>query len=114
MASNALLLAFLTDPGHPDGLNGRPIFSLSGVPGALTPKITFKLRKYTDALSYRVEASTDLVSWETIWDSGDGLSFPHVQAQDQGPYYLVDVEQPEPPLGAARHFLRVRVSSESP
>lgn len=106
--------AFLTDPGHPDGPNGQPVFSLSGVPGALTPKITFKLRKYTDALSCSVEASNDLVSWETIWDSGDGLSLPHVQAQDQGAYYLIDVEQPEPPLGAARQFLRVRVSSAGP
>lgn len=106
--------AFLTDPGHADGVTGRPVFSLSGVSGAPTPKITFKLRKYTDALAYRVEASSDLMTWEIIWESADGFSLPHVQAHDQEGYYLIDVEGPEPPPGVGRQFLRVGVSTTAP
>jgi cyclophilin family peptidyl-prolyl cis-trans isomerase len=106
--------AFLTDPAQPDGPNGRPVFSLSNVAGAMTPKITFRLRKYTDALSYRVEASTNLVSWEEVWSSSDGLSVPDVHAEDRGDYYLVTVERTGLPPGAVRHFLRVVASSTSP
>lgn len=106
--------AFLTDPMRPDAADGRPVISLKGGGAGQKATITFRLRKYTEGLSYRVESSADLMSWADVWDSGDGLSLPHVQAEDRGDHYLVTVEDPGQPAGGRGYFLRVVASSSSP
>jgi hypothetical protein len=110
---NLLEFAFLTDPCRCDAANGQPVVSLTRDNGTTTASITFRLRKFTGALAYRVERSTDLASWNAIWHSDDGLSPPHVQAQDMGDYCLVTVHDPAPPP-QGNCFLRVVVESVAP
>lgn len=106
--------AFLTNPMRADAAAGRPTISVAGSGGHGASKISFRLRKFTNGLSYRVEASANLISWEPVWESGQGLSLPHVQAEDHGDYHLVTVEDPDQPANAARYFLRVVASSAVP
>ncbi len=72
--------------------------------------MTFPVRKFTQGLSYALEANNELSgTWTEIWKSSDGFSHAQVVSQqDQADRTVITVKDTAPISGETR-FLRVRV-----
>ena len=104
--------AFLGDPavGSP---SAQSVFqgNVGTAPKFLT--LTFPVRKFTQGLTYAVEANNGLSgTWTEVWKSADG--FGHAQvvtASDEADRTVLTVKDTAP-VGAGKRFLRVRVVQE--
>ena len=91
---------------------GRPIPSQTGADPV--GRITFKTRKFTDSLTYVVQASETLQSnaWTDIWNSStDGFSPPRATVdQDNADHRVVTITDVETIItGQPYRFLRVKI-----
>jgi len=101
--------AFLSDPAV-SNQGGLPVQGKTGTgPEFLT--LTFPVRKFTNGLSYVVEANNSLSgSWTTVWTSANG--FAHAQvvtAVDQVDRTVVTIKDTAAIGSSATRFLRTRV-----
>lgn len=110
--SNLQEYAFLGDPGlgSPSAqtvLQG----SVGTAPKYLT--LTFPVRKFTQGLTYAVEANDGLSgSWTEIWKSANGFGHAQVVTElDQTDRTVLTVKDTSP-VGAGKRFLRARVIQE--
>ncbi len=95
---NVLEYALLGDPSASD---------VSVLPLNTGGSLTFSHRKDAPDLTYRVEASADLETWESIWQTSDGNGHPTVMvvADDSQSCRLAVT----PPPGSDAPFLRLRI-----
>lgn len=104
--------AFLGDPGAA-GPAAQTVFQ--GSTGA-TPKyltLTFPVRKFTQGLTYAVEANNGLTGpWTEIWKSANGFGHAQVvSALDQADRTVLTIKDTTA-IGAGKRFLRTRVVQE--
>ncbi len=110
--NNLQEFAFLGDPGA-GSPSAQTVFQGSAGTSPKYPTLTFPVRKFTQGLSYAVEANDGLSGpWTEIWKSANG--FAHAQvvtAQDQADRMVLTVKDTAA-VGAGNRFLRVRVVQE--
>ena len=112
--SNLQEFAFMGDPAVSDQAGQVTFLRISGIaPAARYMTMTFPVRKFTQGLSYAVEANDGLSgSWAEIWKSTDGFSHSQVlTAVDQADRTVVTVKDTAV-MGGDRRFLRVRTVQE--
>ncbi len=103
--------AFLGDPAVAGP--GATVFQGSTGTAPAYPTLTFPVRKFTQGLTYAVEANDGLSGpWTEIWKSANGFSHAQVvSALDQADRTLLTVKDTNA-IGAGTRFLRVRVVQE--
>ncbi len=102
--------AFFGDPAVAASSSGTVFQGVSGTnPKFLT--LSFPVRKFTQGLSYAVEANDALSgTWTEIWKSTDGLSHAQVvSAIDQVDRTVVTIRDTAAIGGASRRFLRAKI-----
>jgi cyclophilin family peptidyl-prolyl cis-trans isomerase len=109
--NNLQEFAFLGDPALPDQ-TGRTIFPGQVGTTAKYLTITFPVRKFTQGLTYSVEANSTLSgSWTEIWKSTDGFSHARVvSAMDLTDRTVVTIQ--DAAEAGPRRFLRIRIVQE--
>lgn len=105
--------AFLGDPGVASPV-AQTVFqgSVGTAPKYLT--LTFPVRRFTQGLSYAVEAN-DVLSgtWTEIWNSANGFSHPQVlSALDQGDRTVLTIKDTSVIGEIPKRFLRTRVTQD--
>jgi cyclophilin family peptidyl-prolyl cis-trans isomerase len=104
--------AFLGDPAGTDSLAQALVQGTSGVaPAARYMTLTFPVRKFTQDLTYAVEASESLSgTWTEIWKSADGFSHSQVvSAVDQADRTILTIKDTSAMGGTSKRFMRTRV-----
>jgi len=75
--------------------------------------VTFHHRDFADDLSYRVESTTDFLTWDTVWESGDGFEDGNISSvTDEGELKLVSVRSDELIAGMPTLFFRLVISAQ--
>jgi hypothetical protein len=90
-----------------------PSAGAQGNPARL--QVTFPVRKFTQGLSYAVEAAAALSGpWQEIWSSSQGLAVPQVIAQQDLPDRTIITVQDNSAVVAppGKRFVRVRVTQQ--
>ncbi|MCX8495427.1 MAG: peptidylprolyl isomerase [Akkermansiaceae bacterium] len=109
--NNLQEFAFLGDPATSNSPANVVFQGVTGVTQkSLT--ITFPVRKFTQGLSYAVEASDALSgSWTEIWKSADGFASSRVvSAVEQADRTILTVKDLVFMSGQAKRFMRVKVA----
>ena len=109
--NNLQEFAFLGDPATSNSSANMVFQGVTGVTQkSLT--ITFPVRKFTQGLSYGVEASDALAgSWTEIWKTADGFASSQVvSALDQADRTILTVKYLGFMSGPAKRFMRVKVT----
>lgn len=104
--------AFLGNPAGTDSSAQVVFQGISGIsPAARYTTLTFPVRKFTQDLTYAVEASDSLSgTWTEIWKSADGFSHPQVvSAVDQADRTLLTIKDTSAIGGTSKRFMRTRV-----
>ena len=107
--------AFLGDPAAFDSSSANVSQGINGsLPAARYLTLTFPVRKFTQGLTYAVEASNSLSgTWTDIWKSVNGFSSPQVvSAVDQADRTVLTIKDTQAINGTAKRFLRARVIQE--
>ncbi len=105
--------AFFGDPGVANLAVQTVHQGITGTsPAYLT--LTFPVRKFTQGLTYAVEANDNLSgTWTEIWKSSNGFSHPQVlSALDQGDRTVLTLKDISGIGGMPKRFLRTRVTQE--
>ena len=104
--------AFLGDPGAA-GPAAQTVFQGSTGTTSKYLTLTFPVRKFTQGLTYAVEANDGLTGpWTEIWKSANGFSHAQVMsALDQADRTVLTVKDTAA-IGAGKRFLRTRVVQE--
>jgi cyclophilin family peptidyl-prolyl cis-trans isomerase len=104
--------AFLGDPAVA-GPSAQTVFQGSAGTTSKYLTLTFPVRKFTQGLTYAVEANDGLTGpWTEIWKSANGFSHAQVMsALDQGDRTVLTVKDTAA-IGAGKRFLRTRVVQE--
>jgi len=109
--NNLQEFAFLGDPATSNSPANVVFQGVTGVTQkSLT--ITFPVRKFTQGLSYAVEASDALAgSWTEIWKTADGFASSRVvSAMDQADRTILTVKDLGFMSGQSKRFMRVKVT----
>lgn len=104
--------AFLGNSAVAEPLGQAGFPGIAGTaPAASYLTLTFPVRKFTQGLSYVVEANDGLSgAWTGIWKSEDGFSHPQVMtAQDQADRTVVTVKDSAVIGSPPKRFLRTRI-----
>ena len=107
--------AFLGDPAHSNNTNAVVFAGVSGVaPAAQYLTLTLPVRKFSQGLTYFVEANDGLSgAWSGIWKSTDGFAVPSVvSALDQADRTVVTIKDSAVIGGRQKRFLRTRIVQE--
>ena len=104
--------AFLGDPAVA-GPSAQTVFQGSAGTTSKYLTLTFPVRKFTQGLTYAVEANNGLTGpWTEIWKSANGFSHAQVMsALDQADRTVLTVKDTAA-IGAGKRFLRTRVVQE--
>ncbi len=107
--NNLQEFAFLGDPAAVSPA-GQTVFQGTIGTTAKYLTLTFPVRKFTQGLTYAVEANNSLSGpWTEIWTSANTFTHPQVvSALDQADRTVLTIKDTEP-IGAAKRFLRTRV-----
>ena len=102
--------AFLGNPGVA-GSSAQTVFQGSVGTGPKFLTLTFPVRKFTQGLSYAVEANNALSgTWTEIWNSANGFSHAQVvTALDQADRMVVTIKDTAAIGGTPKRFLRARI-----
>lgn len=107
--------AFLGNPAVSDPISQAGFPGTAGTPPAASYlTLTFPVRKFTQGLSYAVEANDGLSgAWTEIWKSADGFSHPQVvTAQDQADRTVLTVKDTAVIGTGQKRFLRTRIVNQ--
>ena len=104
--------AFLGDPAVPSATRSVVYSGVSGVaPAARYINLTFPVRKFTQGLTYALEANNGLSgTWTEIWNSANGfVQAQVVSAVDQADRTVVTIKDTAALSAQPKRFLRVKV-----
>jgi cyclophilin family peptidyl-prolyl cis-trans isomerase len=113
--NNLLEYAFLGNPALADPLSQVVFPGTTGTaPAARYMTLTFPVRKFTQGLTYAVEANDGLSgAWTEIWKSTSGFAHPQVvSAVDQADRTVVTIKDTAALGGRPKRFLRTRIAQE--
>ena len=113
--NNLLEYAFFGNPALSDPMSQVVFPGITGIsPAARYMTLTFPVRKFTQGLTYAVEANDGLSgTWTEIWKSTAGFIHPQVvSALDQADRTVVTVKDTAALGGRPKRFLRTRIVQE--
>ena len=113
--NNLQEFAFLGDPASSSPVNSVVFSGTTGAaPAATYLTLTLPVRKFTQGLSYVVEANDGLSgTWTEIWKSADGFAHPQVTAAvDQADRTVVTVRDTVAIQTRQTRFLRTRIVNQ--
>lgn len=78
--NNLQEFAFGGDPTDPnDDASQSPIYSIvSDTMGVFSAGMSFSVRQFAPELSYKIQSTTDLITWTDVWQTSDGFAAPAV------------------------------------
>ena len=110
--NNLQEFAFFGNPSTAEAKNQMIVAGITGtVPGARHLTLTFPVRKFTQGMTYFVEA-TDTLSgeWTEVWNSAEGFSHTQVlAARDEADRTVVTIQDTVDIGLQTKRFLRTRV-----
>lgn len=106
--------AFLGNPAGVDPMSQVVFPGTTGAPAARYQTLTFPVRKFTQGLSYVMEANDGLSgAWTEIWKTSDGFSQSQVvNALDQSDRFVVTIKDTVALGDRPKRFLRTRIVQE--
>ena len=113
--NNLQEFAFLGDPAVTDPANSLVFLGTVGTaPAARYLTLTLPVRKFTQGLSYVVEANDGLSGeWTEIWNSTSGFAHPQVvTALDQADRTVVTIKDNASMATRQKRFLRTRIVNQ--